>query len=188
VQYPSNAVFYIDGEQRLSANNTFTVDKAFELELKNPTDSPVLISLEEDNQALADEIDSFVDSYNRIVDFAKKSSEKFSGGGKLLNEFERIARSYTDVLNSSGFDVKEDGSIELNSEGKENLKDAQSVNNVLSQMEGFRNSVMRHADSMMSNPMEYLDKKVVAYKNPARSFASPYSSSTYAGIMFDGYY
>jgi flagellar hook-associated protein 2 len=47
---------------------------------------------------------------------------------------------------------------------------------------------MRHADSMMSNPMEYLDKKVVAYKNPARSFASPYSSSTYAGIMFDGYY
>lgn len=188
VQYPSNAVFYIDGQQRLSANNSFTINKSFELELKKPTEGPVTINVEEDSQAIADEIGNFVDSYNRIVDFARKSAEKFYGGGKLLNEFERIARNYTEVLTNNGFDVNDDGSIALNDEGKEKLKDAEQVNNVLSQMEGFRNSVMRRADSMVSNPMDYLDKKVVAYKNPARSFSSPYSSSAYAGIMFDGYY
>ncbi|MDD6571773.1 MAG: flagellar filament capping protein FliD [Thermoflexaceae bacterium] len=188
VQHPSNAIFAVDGDVRYSANNSFTINKAFELTLKKPSEEPVTIKVEEDAQAIADDIGNFMESYNRVIDFAKNSAEKFEGGGRLLNEFERITRSYHSMLEENGFQVNSDGKIDLNEAGREKLMDKEEAARILSGLDGFRSSVMRKADSMMSNPMEYLDKKVVAYKNPARSFTSPYSSSTYAGIMFDGYY
>lgn len=188
VQHPGNAVFYIDGEQRLSANNSFTINRSFEIDLKQTTPEPVTIRVEKDTTAVADEIVDFVNSYNRIVDFAKKTSEKFAGGGRLLNEFERMARSYTEMLSNNGFEVSDEGRISLTDEAKSRLQDSDRIGDVLSQMEDFRNSVMRKTDNIISNPVEYLDKKVVAYKNPAKSFTSPYSSSAYAGMMFDGYY
>lgn len=186
VQYPANAVFTINGETQNSVNNSFTVNKTVELTLNKVSENPVTITIEEDAEAIVDDINNFMGSYNRIVDFARKSSEKFHGGSRLLNEFERIAHSYNAILEENGFDVK-DGMIELNEEGRRKLSDKEEVSKVLSRLEGFRSSILHRADNMIANPMEYLDKKIVAYKNPVRSFTSPYNSSTYAGIMFDGY-
>lgn len=187
VQYPANAIFAVDGDVRSSANNNFTINRAFELSLNKVSDEPVTIRVEEDAEAIADDINDFVNSYNRVVDFAKASSGKFQGGGRLLNEFERIARSYNAVLEENGFRVDADGRIEVGEDGREKMMDRNEISKVLNRLNGFRSSILRKADSMISNPMEYLDKKIVAYKNPAKSFTSPYSSSTYAGIMFDGY-
>lgn len=187
VQHPANAIFAIDGDVRSSANNTFTINKAFEIKLNGVSEEPVVVRIEEDTEAIADDIHGFVDSYNRVVDFARNSSGKFQGGDRILNEFARIARSYNAVLEENGFTINDEGKLELSETGMEKFRDKEEVSKVLSRLDGFRSSVMRKTDSMISNPMEYLDKKVVAYKNPARSFASPYSSSAYAGIMFDGY-
>ena len=187
VQHPANAIFAVDGDVRYSANNSFTINRAFELTLNKVSDESITIRVEEDAQAIADDINHFVNSYNRVVDFAKVSSEKFQGGGRLLNEFERIARSYNAVLEENGFHVNSDGKIEVGEDGKERMMNRNEISKVLNRLDGFRNSILRKADSMISNPMEYLDKKIVAYKNPARSFTSPYSASAYAGVMFDGY-
>jgi hypothetical protein len=35
--------------------------------------------------------------------------------------------------------------------------------------------------------MDYVDKKIVAYKNPGHNFASPYITSAYSGMMFNSY-
>ncbi len=187
VQHSSNAIFAIDGDVRSSANNSFTINKTFEITLNGVSENPVIVRVEEDAEAIADDINSFMESYNRVVDFAKESSGKFQGGGRLLNEFERIAHSYHAILEENGFAIDQEGKLTLNDTGKEKLSDKEEVSKVLSRLEGFRNSVIRKADGMISNPMEYLDKKIVAYKNPSKSFTSPYSSSAYAGIMFDGY-
>lgn len=188
VQYPGNAVFTINGDQKTTAKNSYSIDSNIELELKGITDEVVEIKIAEDAQMVADEIVKFMDSYNKIVDFARNSSEKFKGGSRLLGEFERLTRAYNDVLMNNGFSVAENGEIAAKDTDAVKTADKESVSKILTGLDGFRNSVVRKADAMISNPMEYLDKKIVAYKNPARSFASPYSSSTYAGIMFDGYY
>ncbi len=188
VQHPSNAIFAINGDVCSSANNVFTMNKTFELELRKNTVKPVEVGLEEDMDSVAREVTDFVNGYNHVLDFAKKASEKFSGGTKLLKEFERISRSYNSVLEENGFVVRDDGSLEFSEEGRMKLGSKEEVSKVLGRLEGFRSSVSRRTENMISNPMEYIDKKLVAYKHPTRSFASPYSSSTYAGIMFDGYY
>lgn len=188
VRYPSNAIFSVDGDVRSSAGNVFTLNKTLELELRKTTTNAVDVTLVEDMDSVAKEITEFVDGYNHILDFARKASGKFSGGSKLLGEFERISKSYNAVLEETGFTVREDGSLEVSEEGRQRLRNKEEVSRVLKRLDGFRSSVARRTENMISNPMEYIDKKIVAYKHPTRSFASPYSSSTYAGIMFDGYY
>lgn len=76
VQYPSNAVFAINGEERTSAENKFTINKSIELSLNNVTDEPVEIRISEDTQALSDDLEKFVSGYNSMVEFADRTSEK----------------------------------------------------------------------------------------------------------------
>lgn len=188
MQYPANAIFAINGEVRSSADNHITVNKIFDLEFKNTTTKPVDVFLEEDTDSIAKEVSEFVGGYNRIVDFARSASKKFEGGERLYKEFERIAKSYNAVLEENGFIVKEDGKLELNEEAQKRLGSREEVSKVLSGLEDFRSSVSRKTESMISNPIAYIDKKLVVYKHPVKNFASPYNSSVYAGIMFDGYY
>ncbi|MGN0161796.1 MAG: flagellar filament capping protein FliD [Lachnospiraceae bacterium] len=188
IQYPSNAIFTVDGEEQSSHNNQFTINRNLEITLKAVTEEPVTVSVEEDPKAVAGDIDNFVNSYNRMLEFARNASDKFSGGGKLLSELERMTRAYSSTLKESGFTIQDDGSIGIGGENSGKFTNKEEVDKVLSNLQEFRNSVMRKTDHMIANPIEYIDKKIVAYKNPARSFPSPYSSSAYAGIMFDGYY
>lgn len=187
MQYPANAIFAVNGDVRSSADNNFTLNKVFELELRKTTAEPVDVVIEEDTDSITREVNDFVNGYNRIIGFAKNASEKFEGGGRLFKEFGRIARSYSAILEENGFSVKEDGMLEISEDGKIRLGNREEVAKVLGRLEDFRSSVSRKTENMISNPMEYLDKKLVAYKHPTRSLVNPYNASTYAGIMFDGY-
>lgn len=188
VQHPSNAVFTVNGNVRTSADNSFTINKTIQLTLKGVSEEPVKVSVVENMESFADDITRFVNTYNNVVEFARNASGKFRGGSRLLGEFERMARAYKETLQASGLDINDEGKIDVESIDRGRFTNKEDVEKVLESLKDFRNSVVKKADSMSSNPMEYLDKKIVAYKNPARSFSSPYSSSAYAGIMFDGYY
>lgn len=188
VQHPANAIFEIDGEEKTSHNNQFTVNKNLEITLKDVSEDPVKVAVVEDPEAIAGDIDNFVSSYNKMMEFARGAAGKFSGGGRLLNEFERMTRAYSASLKESGLTIQEDGSLKISDGSSAKFVNKEEADKVLASLDSFRNSVMRKADNMISNPLEYVDKKIVAYKNPAKSFPSPYSSSAYAGIMFDGYY
>ena len=51
----------------------------------------------------------------------------------------------------------------------------------------FSSSLLRKSDQVSLNPMDYVDKKIVAYKNPGHNFISPYTTSAYSGMMFNSY-
>ena len=60
---------------------------------------------------------------------------------------------------------------------------AQSVNT----LKEFSNAMMRKSRQISLNPISYVDKTVVEYKNPGKTFSNPYTSSAYAGLMFNSY-
>jgi len=45
----------------------------------------------------------------------------------------------------------------------------------------------KEAENISINPMNYVNKIVVAYKNPGHNFATPYITSIYSGMMLDKY-
>ena len=43
------------------------------------------------------------------------------------------------------------------------------------------------ADNIAINPMHYVNKTLISYPNPNKTFANPYVTSIYSGMMFNGY-
>ena len=76
----TNAHFSLNGEEKISISNKFTVGGKFELQLKDTTEfgSTIHVGVQNDNEALKKHIHSLVDNYN---DFVKEASgahvEKF---------------------------------------------------------------------------------------------------------------
>ena len=54
-------------------------------------------------------------------------------------------------------------------------------------IKSFAKALYQKSDQVSLNPMEYVDKTIVAYKNPGKNFANPYITSAYSGMMFNSY-
>ena len=57
----------------------------------------------------------------------------------------------------------------------------------LASLNSFRQAIVSRADDISINPMKYVDKVMISYPNPVHSFANPYMTSIYTGMMFNGY-
>lgn len=187
---PENSLFYLNGEEHSSLSNTFTINNAFELTLKSPspTTGAARISFKPSTDAVADNIMSLVDAFNGILRIAEKSSPKATGDtNKLLNEIGSLARARKEILAEVGLMVADNGSITLD---KEILSDAiapERSEETFGILSRFKNAIGAKADNVAINPMNYVNKKVVAYKNPGRNWAAPYFSSVYSGMLLDRY-
>ena len=51
----------------------------------------------------------------------------------------------------------------------------------------FKNVLSMQADKVAVNPINYVDKLIVEYKNPYSNFSSPYAQSQYAGLILNSY-
>lgn len=188
-QYPSNAIFSIDGKESTSSMNSFTINKAFQLNLKEVTDSePVTISLKDDGDAIVDSISQLVDGYNKLISVTTNvNSDKFEGNSKLKREFTNITEAYNELLQNNGINISEDGSISINNESIQEATDGGTITSIFSNLGAFKNVIQSKAENIALNPMSYVNNKIVAYKNPQRSLVDPYNSSAYSGMMFNGY-
>ena len=52
-------------------------------------------------------------------------------------------------------------------------------------MKDFSDDLNKKCRQVSIDPMNYVDKKIVAYKNPGKSFYSPYVTSNYSGMLFN---
>ena len=55
-------------------------------------------------------------------------------------------------------------------------------------MQVFADSLIDKTKDIAVDPMKYVDRPVVNYKNPdSRDYTSPYITSEYSGMMFNNY-
>ena len=90
-------------------------------------------------------------------------------------------------LNEVGLLVNDDGSINIDRESLSDALSSENIENTLSTLSDFKNYIGEKADSVAINPMNYVNKVVVAYKNPGKNFNTPYITSIYSGMMLDKY-
>ena len=191
ISHPAgNACFLINGEERSSSSNHFTVGKLFDVQIKavNPEDKPVHIGLKTDTESITDNINQLIGSYNSFIRSAASYLQTQSRSRQLIREFSSIASLYGNSLESMGMHLEDDGMLSINDERLRQTAAASgndlSAFNVL---KDFSSSLLRKSDQVSLNPMDYVDKKIVAYKNPGHNFISPYTTSAYSGMMFNSY-
>ncbi len=191
ISHPSgDAAFLLNGEARTASSNHFTIGKLFDVQLKavSPEDKPVHVGLKTDTESITDNIVQLVGSYNEFIRNASSYLETQSRSRQLIREFSSIASRYGSSLENMGMHLQEDGILSVNDEVLRQTA-AESGNDLsgFDVLKDFSSSILKKSDQVALNPMDYVDKKIVAYKNPGHNFASPYITSAYSGMMFNSY-
>lgn len=187
-QYPANAIFNVDGDERSSMSNSITINKAYDVKLSKVTEEPVTISLKADADSIVESLNELVAGYNNLISVTNdENNNHFQGTEKLQNEIASIARSYKKQLADSGLSLNKDGTISADKEVIINADNKDALSHIYESLNSFKNSIKEKAENIALNPMDYVNNKIIAYKNPLRSFPDPYNLSAYTGMMFNGY-
>lgn len=187
-QYPANAIFDVDGDERSSMSNSITINKAYDVKLSKVTEEPVTISLKADADSIVESLNELVAGYNNLISVTNdENNNQFQGTEKLQNEIASIARSYKKQLADSGLSLNKDGTISADKEVIINADNKDALSHIYESLNSFKNSIKEKAENIALNPMDYVNNKIIAYKNPLRSFPDPYNLSAYTGMMFNGY-
>lgn len=187
-QYPANAIFDVDGDERSSMSNSITINKAYDVKLSKVTEEPVTISLNADADSIVESLNELVAGYNNLISVTNdENNNHFQGTEKLQNEIASIARSYKKQLADSGLSLNKDGTISADKEVIINADNKDALSHIYESLNSFKNSIKEKAENIALNPMDYVNNKIIAYKNPLRSFPDPYNLSAYTGMMFNGY-
>ena len=187
-QYPANAIFDVDGDERSSMSNSITINKAYDVKLSKVTEEPVTISLKADADSIVESLNELVAGYNNLISVTNdENNNHFQGTEKLQNEIASIARSYKKQLADSGLSLNKDGTISADKEVIINADNKDALSHIYESLNSFKNSIKEKAENIALNPMDYVNNKIIAYKNPLRSFPDPYNLSANTGMMFNGY-
>lgn len=184
-----NASFLLNGAEHSSYSNTLTVNQTFELTLKQVSKEgeSETIGYKPSVDAVADNLQELVDSYNSIIQIATDSAGEKQQGNKLKSDICRVASMYHSELEAIGLRTTEDGQIEIDRALLSDAVTSEDSKENFSVLNAFKDALNERASAATINPMQYVNKVVVAYKNPGHNFATPYISSIYAGMMLDRY-
>ena len=181
-QYPANAIFDVDGDERSSMSNSITINKAYDVKLSKVTEEPVTISLKADADSIVESLNELVAGYNNLISVTNdENNNHFQGTEKLQNEIASIARSYKKQLADSGLSLNKDGTISADKEVIINADNKDALSHIYESLNSFKNSIKEKAEDIALNPMDYVNNKIIAYKNPLRSFPDPYNLTAYTG-------
>jgi len=186
----SNAKLVINGIEKSASSNHFTLEKTYELNLRgiSPVEGQTAtISVKDDTESLKENVNRLIDGYNSFISLASEPAAEGNKSARLLNEMRGIASIYKESLNQFGLSMTEDGAFTLNDEAYSKSIDNGMKKEMISSMRGFADSLYRKTNQISLNPMHYVDKTIVAYKNPGKNFATPYITSAYSGMMFNSY-
>lgn len=188
-QEAGNSLFTVNGEERSTMANHFSIDHTYELTLNGTCEEgeTVNIGLKTDVESISENVSYLIEGYNSFLNKAAEFLDKQPYSKKVMNEMGNIARRYGNDLEAMGLTVKDDGTISLD---KNLLRQTAGEDDALSRFQSIRKftqNVLTKADQIFLNPMAYTQKTVVAYKNPGHNFATPYITSNYSGMMFSSY-
>lgn len=189
-QAPADAQLIINGEEVSASSNTFILENSYEIELHNISANEgqtTTVGIKPDTEALQEHILNVLSGYNNFIKSMHEYQETQSRSSHLVKEFDNIATYYGASFDKIGITKAEDGTLILDNDELNTAVALNESEEGLSALKRFSKSMIRKTEQVSLNPINYVNKKIVAYKNPYNTFTSPYVSSSYAGMMFNGY-
>ena len=187
----SNASFSVNGEELTSPSNHMTLDQLFDVRLTGISSGaqPARIGLKTDVESLTDNVSHLVGGYNDFIKAASNYLETQSRSRQLIKEMKGIASVYGSSLETMGLNLEEDGTLAIDQDTlRRTAVHTRDINETFGSLKNFSNMLLRKSDQVSLNPMDYVEKVMVAYKNPGHNYPNPYIASAYTGMMLDGYF
>ncbi len=188
VEYPKNASFELNGEEKTTMGNAFTLGRSLEITLHEPGEEAAKISYIPDSDKILSGVRNIMDSYNKLVDSTLEYGRKSEQQPKLLQEFRRLMTPFQSEMESAGITFDERGYMQMD----EALASQAAKEGDLEQLFGkdsrLNQRIQSKNEEIKINPMDYVDKILVSYPNfgkPPRGFS--YITSLYSGMLFNYY-
>ena len=186
----ANASYSVNGDERTSTSNRFTLDRIYEIELTGVSSEEgetASIGLKTDVESLTENVNTLVRGFNSFLQAVAEYTDHQPKSNQLFNEMSGVARVFAHDLTSVGLNLNLDGTLEVDNETLRQSAMSEDAAESFSPLKSFTNAVLRKSNQVSLNPMYYVNNIIVAYKNPGKNFASPYITSAYSGMMFNSY-
>lgn len=186
----SNAHFTVNGIDASSISNSFILQKQYEITLNgiSPNEGQtVTVGVKPDTEALKDNVTSLLGSYNEFIKSIDAYRQTQSRSSALITELGNISNAFHDELSQIGISRTEDGQLQLDGKHFDSVVTEENSREMISSLKDFSSAMLRKSKQISLNPVSYLNKTVVAYKNPGHNHFAPYVSSAYAGMFFNSY-
>lgn len=183
-----NAVFLLDGDRHTATSNTFTINQSFEVTLHRETNDmePTIIGFKADIDTVSDNIREMTRQYNSMIRLSGSYAGKTIQDNLLQKNISSVAKQHANTLEAIGLQLTTDGSLEVDDQLLTQSL-TEDMNETIESLIDFKSTLMDKTEEVMLNPMDYVDKKIVAYPNPGKTFANPYLTSIYSGMLFNSY-
>lgn len=185
----SNAHFLINGEKQTSPSNQVTLKNGFEITLNGVTGEsgqPATVGLKANVDSLKDNVRNLINGYNSFLD-AVNQYKNITSSNKLSYEVRNVARLYRNELDTVGISATADGKLSINEDLLSQSVQSEEAYQLLSPLKAFSSSLFQKGEDISRDPLNYANKKIVAYKNPGKNFTPPYAASNYSGLLFNYY-
>lgn len=184
------AKYTINGESKTAPENEITYDNKYAITLKKTTEpgQSVKIGVMTDFDSLKDNILGVAGSYNQFIKTAAEFIDKQPRTSLLIDSMKRMNSSYAAAMDHLGIVRNEDGTLDVDDSKLSNALSGQATASDISALKDFTKSAAKKISDVQLNPMDYVDKRIVAYKNPnVTHYANPYITSAYSGMLFNSY-
>ena len=189
----SNAHFIVNGMEASASSNHFILQNDYEITLNGISENEgqtTTIGVKPDTEALQENISNLIGGYNSFIKSVSEYQNTQSGSKHLIKEMNRITGFYQQEMEKLGIKPTSEGILELNKEQLQQsvvTTDAEDTVSSLKALKSFSQSMLRKSSEISLNPVTYMNKTIVAYKNPSNNFLNPYVTSAYSGMFFNNY-
>ena len=184
------AHYTVNGEPFSSPENSVSINNAYQALLKKETtdNQVVTIAAKADYESLRDHIIGVAGSYNQFIRTASEYLDKHPRTSVLVDSMKRMESFYSPIMEKLGIQSNSTGILQINENTLDEALRQTITGDDISSLKKFTRSAMNKITKVQLNPMDYVDKRIVAYKNPQKShFANPYITSAYSGMLFNSY-
>lgn len=188
-QLPENSSFQINGQQKSTMANEFTLNNSLHVTFKEETTKPVQISFESDTAKILDEVNNLTTTYNQLVDFSYSKEEPPRLASLMLHDLKSIFSSAQSELKNCGVTFNTKGYMEISNELATEAARKGQFESIFRENKQLSTTAYKQSQTFSLNPMKYIQNKIiVTYPNPAKEhFANPYMTSIYSGMLFNSY-
>ncbi|MHB8128439.1 MAG: hypothetical protein ACYDEX_05540 [Mobilitalea sp.] len=188
---PAFAKFELNGIEKQTATNTFTLENTLRITLNNSGEQPVTVRIVPDSEKILTAVDSVLNTYNNLIKLAKDrtlDNKEHYRATKLMSEMKGLETLYKEELDACGLKVSEDGILRIEDSLAIQASEDGGMESLFTRENGFIARLIDKAETIAINPMEYLDKTIVTYPNTDKiNFRNPYVTSMYSGLFFSSY-
>lgn len=191
VKAPVYAQFTLNGVEKQTATNAFTLENKLRITLLSNSEEPVTLKVVSDSRKILTSVDSVLETYNGLIKLARDrvlDNQESYKASKLLNEMKSLEEVYKEELTACGVIASEDGTLELQDSLAVQAAEDGGMESLFTRENGFIARLLSKAETIAINPMEYLEKTIVTYPNTENTdFRNPYVTSMYSGLFFNSY-